>query len=77
MHCVMSSPSNIMPAGNRGQNAGDRTQRGALARAVRADQRHELSLLDRQRNALDGLDLAVAADEIAGSQARFLAPCPR
>ena len=52
-----------LAAGGR-QDTGDGAQRRALAGAVGADQRDELARLDGQRNALQRLYLAIAANEI-------------
>ena len=41
------------------QKAGDRVQNGRLTRAVRTDQRDDLTLVDLEGNALDGVDAAV------------------
>jgi len=43
-----------------GQRAGDRLERGGLAGAVGADQRHQFAFADFQRYALDRLDAAVS-----------------
>jgi hypothetical protein len=42
----------------------DRAQRGRLARAVRADQRHDLPVADLERDALQGLDRAVEGVDV-------------
>ena len=57
---VMSAPSKRDRAVGRPQEPGDRAQGRRLARAVRADQRDQLALRDRQRHALEGADVAVA-----------------
>ena len=57
---VMSAPSKAIAPGRRPQEAGDRPEGRGLAGAVRADQRDELALADRQGDALEGPDVAVA-----------------
>ena len=46
------------------QKAGDRVQNGRLTRAVRANQRDDLTLVDLEGNALDGVDAAVVHMDI-------------
>ena len=46
-------------AGGSPKQAGDGVQRGGLARAVGADQGHQLAVAHRQGNALEGVDRAV------------------
>ena len=46
------------------QQAGDRVQNGGFARAVRADERDDLALVDLKGNALDGVDAAVVHMDI-------------
>ena len=53
----------------RGQ-PGDRAQRGRLAGAVGADQRHDLALLHRQRDALERLDVAVVGVDVLDLEQR-------
>ena len=50
--------AHVAPA--RAQQAGDRLQRRRLARAVGAEEGDDLALADRERDALEGADLAVA-----------------
>jgi len=46
------------------QQAGDRVQNGGFARAVRADERDDLALVDLKGNALNGVDAAVVHMDI-------------
>ena len=46
------------------QQARDRVQNGGFARAVRADERDDLALVDLKGNALDGVDAAVVHMDI-------------
>ena len=46
------------------QQAGDCVQNGGFARAVRADERDDLALVDLKGNALDGVDAAVVHMDI-------------
>ena len=46
------------------QQAGDRVQNGGFTRAVRADERDDLALVDLKGNALDGVDAAVVHMDI-------------
>ena len=61
--CVMSSPSKRIVPRARLDEPGDRAQRRRLAGAVRADQRHDLALVDLERDALQRLDRAVVGVE--------------
>ncbi len=47
------------PAAFRAKQSGDGLKRGGLARAVAADERDDLALIDLDRDALDRLDLSV------------------
>jgi hypothetical protein len=47
------------PAAGQRSQPGDRLQGGGLAGAVRADQGHDLALVDGQRDVLQSRDLAV------------------
>ena len=58
------SPLKSDGAGLRLDKARDGFQCGGFARAVRADERDDLALLDGQVDALDGLDAAVGDDEV-------------
>src|SRR2546425_3252637 len=46
------------------QHAGDRAKRGGLARAVAADERHDLALLDAEGHALERVDVAVVGVDV-------------
>ncbi len=46
------------------QKAGNGGQNGGFARAVRADERDDLALVDLKGNALDGVDAAVVHMDI-------------
>ena len=60
----------VDPAALDLDQARDRAQGGGFARAVCADQGHDLPLLHPEGNALDGLDAAVAHAKIINSQHR-------
>src|SRR4051812_2329660 len=69
-HPARLGPGDVAALEGDGAGAGrhetrDRPQGRRLARAVRADERHELAGLDPDRDALEGGDVAVAADEVA------------
>ncbi len=65
----------IEPRARRRQ-AGDGAQRRRLAGAVGADQRDDLALVDRERDALERLDRAVGgADVLEFEQRRHAQPC--
>src|SRR5207237_2936707 len=49
-------------------NPRDRAQRRGLACSIRTDQRHDLARLDTQRDAFDGVDVAVERVDIAQLQ---------
>ena len=52
-----------VPAGHRNE-AGNEIERRRLAAAGRADQSDELSVVDRQRNVVDGQDRAITLDDV-------------
>src|SRR6266498_3013460 len=52
------------PPGERWDDPGDRAQGGRLARAVGADERDDLALVDGQRDALQRLDRPVERVEL-------------
>ena len=58
-------PSKDDAAGRRPQQARDRAQKRALAGAVAADQRDDVALLDREIDAAQHADMAVADIEAA------------
>ena len=65
-------PSNrISPAAGFGQPR-DGAQRGGLAGAVGAEQRHDLPFVDVERDAAQRFDLAVADDEILISSSAII-----
>ena len=57
----------------RRRDARDRAQRGALARAVRADQRDDLALLDGDRDAFERVDIAIVGMNVIQFQKRHIA----
>ena len=57
----------------RVEQAADRLERGRLAGAVRPDQRHDLALVDLDRDALERVDLAVVGVDVVELQERRLA----
>ena len=56
--------------GARADDPGDRVEGGRLARAVGADERDDLALLDRQRHALEGVDVAVVGVDVVDFEQR-------
>src|SRR3954447_5190256 len=59
----------------RRRQPGDRAERRGLARSVRADQGDDLALLHRQRDALDGGDVAVVGVDVVQFEQRHQPPC--
>ena len=55
-------------AGDVAQQAGDGAQGGGLARAVGADQGHDLAVVDFQADALQSMDLAVIEMQVLDLQ---------
>ena len=73
-----SSPWKRIEPVRGGVEAGDRAQRRRLAGAVGADQRDDLALLDRQRDALERLDVAVVGVDVLDLEQRHrLSPASR
>ena len=58
-HGINRRAHEVDRAGFCAQQTGDRIQDGALTGAVRTDQRDDLTLVDLEGNALDGVDAAV------------------
>ena len=67
---VMFSPLKTMSPGARRRQARDRAQRRRLAGPVGADERDALALLDRQRDALQRLDVAVVRVDVVDLEHR-------
>ena len=54
----------------RADDPGDRVEGGRLARAVGTDERDDLALLDGQRHALEGVDVAVVGVDVVDLEQR-------
>ena len=67
---AISLPSKRIEPCARRREAGDRAQRRGLARAVRADQRDDLALLDLERDALERGDVAVVGVDVVELEQR-------
>src|SRR5207249_3633372 len=67
---AVAHPDGALP---RAQDTGDRSQRRRLPGAVAADQRHDLALLHRERDALQRLDVAVVGVDLLDLEERHQA----
>ncbi len=60
----------------RPQQSAHRVQHRRLARAVGADERDDLAVIDGQRDATQGLDVAVVGVQVGDLEQRHVRPCP-
>src|SRR5262249_28204041 len=67
---VEGGPAGPAPAGGRALDPADDAEGGGLAAARRAQQREELPAADLERDAVDGLDVPVALDQVAQDDVR-------
>src|SRR5262249_11780263 len=79
---ALGRPSDALPPeadrAARAHRAGDRAQRGRLARAVRTEHGDDVALLDGERDAVQRADVAVArVDVLELEQGRHQAGAPR
>ena len=54
--------------------AADAAERGGLARAIRANQRHDFAFFDREGNALQGMDIPVVGMNVRNFKHRHVIP---